>query len=77
MASERLSDLAVIAMYGDRDVVCGKFAALHPRRMTASLLLDNASFSSFLQRFKHLHCYSLQFVLAKSPCFGTNVHRTT
>ena len=77
MATERLSDLAVIAMYGDRDVVCGKFVALHPRRMTASLLLDDASFSSFLQRFKHLHCYSLQFVLAKSPCFGTNVHRTT
>ena len=48
MATERLSDLAVIAMYGDRNVVCGKFVALHPRRMTASLLLDDASFSSIL-----------------------------
>ena len=43
-----LSDLAVIAMYGDRNVVCGKFVALHPKRMTASLLLDVASFSSIL-----------------------------
>ena len=48
MATERLSDLAVIAMHGDRNVVCGKFVALHPRRMTASLVLDVASFSSIL-----------------------------
>jgi len=77
MATERLSDLAVIAMYGDRSVVCGKFVALHPRRMTASLLLDDESFSSILWRFKPLQCYSLQFVLPKSPRFGTNVRRTT
>ena len=48
MATERLSDLAVITMHGERNVVCGKFVALHPRRMTASLLLDVASFSSIL-----------------------------
>ena len=64
MATERLSDLAFIAMYGDRSVVCGKFVALHPRRMTAaSLLLDDESFSSILWRSKALQCYSLQFVL--------------
>ena len=39
MATERLSNLAVIAMYGDRSVVCGKFVALHPTRMTAASLL--------------------------------------
>ena len=44
MTTERLSDLAVIAMHAnavtiDRSVVCEKFVALHPRRMTASTLL--------------------------------------
>ena len=44
MTAERLSDLAVIAMYTNavtigRSVVCEKFVALHPRQMTASLLL--------------------------------------
>ena len=48
MITERLSDLAVIAMYAkavtiDRSVVCEKFVALHPRRMTASSLFDEAS----------------------------------
>ena len=44
MTTERLSDLAVIAVHAnvviiDRSVVCEKFVALHPRRMTASTLL--------------------------------------
>ena len=44
MTTERLSDLAVIAMHAnvviiDRSVACEKFVALHPRRMTASTLL--------------------------------------
>ena len=41
LTTERLSDLAVIAMHAnavtiDRSVVCEKFVALYPRRMTAS-----------------------------------------
>ena len=44
MTTERLSDLAVIAMHAnvviiDRNVVCEEIVALHPRRMTASTLL--------------------------------------
>ena len=44
MTTERLSSLAVIAMHAnavtiDRGVVCEKFVALHPRRMTASTSL--------------------------------------
>ena len=44
MTTERLSDLAIIAMHAkaviiDKSVVCEKFVALHPRRMTASSLL--------------------------------------
>ena len=44
MTTERLSDLAVIAVHAKavtigRSVVCEKFVALHPRRMTASSLL--------------------------------------
>ena len=55
MITERLSDLAVIAMYAkavtiDRSVVCEKFVALHPRRMTASSLFDEASIFSVLWR---------------------------
>ena len=87
MTTERLSDLAVIAMHAkavtiDRSVVCEKFVALHPRQMTASSLLADevsqvfllASISSqFLWRFRSLQCYSFQFVLPKSPCSGTDV----
>ena len=78
---------AVIAVHAnavtiDRSVVCQKFVALHPRRMTASsLLADEVSqvfllasiFSQFLRRFRSLQCFSLQFVLLKSLCFGTDV----
>ena len=44
MATERLSDLVVIAMNENavtikRSVVCEKFVAPHPRRITASSLL--------------------------------------
>ena len=44
MTIERLSDLAVIAVHTKavtvgRSVVCEKFVALNPRRMTASSLL--------------------------------------
>lgn len=44
MTTEHVSDLAVITMHAnavtiDRSVVCEKFVALHPRRMTASTLL--------------------------------------
>ena len=44
MTTECLSDLAIIAIQAnavtiDRSVVCEKFVALHPRRMTASTLL--------------------------------------
>ena len=60
MITERLSDLAFIGTYAnavtiDRSVVCEKFVALHPRRMKASSLLDEASISSFLWRFKTMH----------------------
>ena len=48
----------------DRSVVCEKFVALHPRRMKASSLLDEASISSILWRFKTMQCYSLQFVFS-------------
>ena len=46
MTNKRLSDLAVITMHAnvvtiDRSVVCEKFVALHPRRMTPSTLLAN------------------------------------
>ena len=77
MTTERLLGLAVIAMYAnsgtiDRSVVCEKIVALPPRRMTASSLLDEAqSISSILWSFKTSQCYSLQFVLAKLPRFGT------
>ena len=77
MTTDRLAGLAVIAKYAnsvtiDRSVVCEKIVALPPRRMTASSLLDEAqSISSILWSFKTLQCYSLQFVLAKLPHFGT------
>ena len=48
----------------DRSVVCEKFVALHPRRMKASSLLNEASISSILWRFKTMQCYSLQFVFS-------------
>lgn len=47
MTTERLSDLAVIAMHChslvriNRDQVCDKYIAMHPRRMMAASLLDN------------------------------------
>ena len=61
MIMERLSDLAVIATYAyavtiHSSVVCKKFVALQPRRMTASSLFDEASISSILGRFKTLQC---------------------
>ena len=61
MIIERLSDLAVIATYAyavtiHSSVVCKKFVALQPRRMTASSLFDEASISSILERFKTLQC---------------------
>ena len=91
MTIERLSDLTVIAVHAkaatiDRSVVCQKFVVLHPRQMTASSLLADqvskvfllASISSqFLWRFRSLQCYSLQLVLLKSPCFGTDVGQLT
>ena len=69
MITERLSDLAFIGTYAnavtiDRSVVCEKFVALHPRRMKASSLLDEASISSILWRFKTMQCYSVQFVFS-------------
>ena len=69
MITERLSDLAFIGTYAntvtiDRSVVCEKFVALHPRRMKASSLLDEASISSILWRFKTMQCYSLPFVFS-------------
>ena len=69
MITERLSDLAFIGKYAnavtiDRSVVCEKFVALHPRRMKASSLSDEASISSILWRFKTMQCYSLQFVFS-------------
>ena len=49
----------------DRNVVCQKFVALHPRRMTAfhfwstrvSKIFLFAPISSILWRFKSLQCY--------------------
>ena len=69
MITERLSDLAFIGTYAntvtiDRSVVCEKFVALHPRWMKASSLLDEASISSILWRFKTMQCYSVQFVFS-------------
>ena len=85
MTTERLSGLAVIVMYEnavaiDRSVVREKFVALHLRRKTASSSLADegsrlflsAVISSILWRYKSLQCYSLQFLLPKSPCFGAN-----
>ena len=53
MTIERLSDLAVIAVHAKavtvgRSVVCEKFVALHPRRLTASSLLADQVSKVFL-----------------------------
>ena len=53
MTTERLPHLAVIALHGkavpiDRSVVCEKFVALHPRRMTVSSLLTDEVSKVFL-----------------------------
>ena len=46
MTTERLSDLACIAMHSSfvpisRDQVCEKYMAIHPRRMASTSLLHN------------------------------------
>ena len=44
-----------------------------PTRLSKVFLLS--SMSCTLGRFKSLQCYSLQIVLPKSPCSGTNVEQ--
>ena len=60
----------------DRSVVCETVVALHPRQMTASLLLVDKVSRVFLYVLRLLFCdisrvYNV--TVSKSPCFGTNV----